>query len=85
MNVKPFNFQSLVFPFYRYDPYSKVFSQEYYDIKTMHQNRQTAIKEAAQGKTFGLILGTLGRQGNPKILEVRESSTVQNWDHQSLV
>ena len=36
----------------------------------MHENRQTAISRAAEGKKFGLILGTLGRQGNPRILEV---------------
>lgn len=56
-------------PAYRYDPYSKVFSHEYYNIEKMHQNRQAAITQASEGKTFGLILGTLGRQGNPKILE----------------
>lgn len=54
---------------YRYDPYSKVFSREYYDIEKMHENRQQAIAQGSEGKTFGLILGTLGRQGNPRILE----------------
>lgn len=56
-------------PAYRYDPYSKVFSHEYYDIKKMHQDRQEAITQASNAKNFGLILGTLGRQGNPRILE----------------
>lgn len=30
----------------------------------MHKNRQTAIEKASTAKTFGLILGTLGRQGS---------------------
>ncbi|CAB4006940.1 diphthamide biosynthesis 1, partial [Paramuricea clavata] len=56
-------------PAYRYDPYSKVFSREHYDINKMHENRQAAITQASDSKTFGLILGTLGRQGNPRILQ----------------
>lgn len=53
---------------FRYDPYSKVFSQEYYDHDLMKKNRQTAIRKAAECDTWGLILGTLGRQGNPNVL-----------------
>ena len=30
----------------------------------MHKNRQAAIDKASHAKTFGLILGTLGRQGS---------------------
>lgn len=33
----------------------------------MHRNRRSAIATAAQGETFGLILGTLGRQGSPTV------------------
>ncbi|XP_075706920.1 2-(3-amino-3-carboxypropyl)histidine synthase subunit 1 [Rhinoderma darwinii] len=58
---------------FRYDPYSKVFSREYYDHSTMLKNRGDAISSAAGAKTWGLILGTLGRQGSPKILEHLES------------
>ena len=57
----------------RYDPYSKLFSREYYDTEKMHQIRQDAIAKAAGAKKFGLILGTLGRQGSPKIMQVRLS------------
>jgi len=53
---------------YRYDPYSKVFSQEYYDHDLMKSNRQKAIAAAAGAECWGLILGTLGRQGNPNVL-----------------
>jgi len=54
---------------YRYDPYSKVLSREYYDHDLMRKNRQKAIDTAKQTETWGLILGTLGRQGNPNVLE----------------
>ncbi|KAJ8369237.1 hypothetical protein SKAU_G00092650 [Synaphobranchus kaupii] len=56
-------------PAYRYDPYSKVFSREYYDHKAMRETRQKAIEQARSGQRWGLILGTLGRQGSPKVLE----------------
>ncbi|XP_017346889.1 2-(3-amino-3-carboxypropyl)histidine synthase subunit 1 isoform X3 [Ictalurus punctatus] len=56
-------------PAYRYDPYNKVFSREYYDHEAMRANRLQAIETARSAQRWGLILGTLGRQGNPKILE----------------
>lgn len=54
----------------RYDPYSKVFSREYYDHEAMRALRLQAIAEARLARRWGLILGTLGRQGSPKVLEV---------------
>jgi len=54
----------------RYDPYSKVLSREYYDFTQMSSNRQAAITTAAKAQTFGLILGTLGRQGSTTVLQV---------------
>ena len=59
------------FTIFRYDPYSKIFSREYYDIDKMHQIRKEAINKASTAQTIGIILGTLGRQGNPKILQVK--------------
>jgi 2-(3-amino-3-carboxypropyl)histidine synthase len=56
-------------PAYRYDPYSKVFSREYYDTPKMHDMRKAAIEKARVAKRVGIILGTLGRQGSPKILQ----------------
>lgn len=49
-----------------------MFSREYYDYNLMTQNRGKEIARAsiAEAKTWGVILGTLGRQGNPKILQV---------------
>jgi 2-(3-amino-3-carboxypropyl)histidine synthase len=54
---------------YRYDPYDKVFSQEYYAHDEMMATRREAIAIAQRASTFGLVLGTLGRQGNPAILD----------------
>ncbi|XP_059143770.1 2-(3-amino-3-carboxypropyl)histidine synthase subunit 1-like isoform X2 [Physella acuta] len=58
-----------VIPAYRYDPYNKAFTREYYDTPKMHQIRQDAIAVASAAKTIGIILGTLGRQGSPKVME----------------
>ncbi|XP_074045299.1 2-(3-amino-3-carboxypropyl)histidine synthase subunit 1 [Macrotis lagotis] len=58
---------------YRYDPYSKVMSREHYGHEQMQAARQDAISAARFARTWGLILGTLGRQGSPKILEHLES------------
>ncbi|KFP21185.1 Diphthamide biosynthesis protein 1, partial [Egretta garzetta] len=60
-------------PAYRYDPYSKVFSQEHYSHERMRRARQDAICTAASARSWGLILGTLGRQGSPGILQHLES------------
>lgn len=62
--------------FCRYDPYEKVFSREYYDHSYMTTSRQKALGMASHAQTFGLILGTLGRQGSRKILEHMKHSIV---------
>ncbi|XP_072320430.1 2-(3-amino-3-carboxypropyl)histidine synthase subunit 1 [Eucyclogobius newberryi] len=58
---------------YRYDPYSKVFSREYYDHNAMRELRLQAIDNARSAQRWGLIMGSLGRQGSPKVLEHLES------------
>ncbi|XP_040037924.2 2-(3-amino-3-carboxypropyl)histidine synthase subunit 1 [Gasterosteus aculeatus] len=60
-------------PAYRYDPYSKVFSREYYDHEAMRALRLQAIDEARSAQRWGLIMGTLGRQGSPKVMEHLEA------------
>ncbi|XP_053222696.1 2-(3-amino-3-carboxypropyl)histidine synthase subunit 1 isoform X3 [Podarcis raffonei] len=57
-----------------YDPYSKVFSQEHYGHERMQRMRKEAVREASRAGKWGLILGTLGRQGSPAILEHLEST-----------
>lgn len=54
---------------YKYDPYSKEITREYYDTEKMHEIRQKAIKLASQSKTIGVIQGTLGRQGSRPVTE----------------
>ncbi|KAF3933410.1 hypothetical protein ABW19_dt0208562 [Dactylella cylindrospora] len=56
-------------PAYRYDPYSRKFTREEYDHEEMRGLRTDAINQAKRAKKFGLILGTLGRQGNPNTLD----------------
>ncbi|TYH85692.1 hypothetical protein ES332_D02G286200v1 [Gossypium tomentosum] len=54
---------------FRYDPYlGKLFLEEY-DHKGMRETRRRAIEKAKSAKSWGIVLGTLGRQGNPKVLE----------------
>ncbi|EWC47540.1 diphthamide biosynthesis protein 1 [Drechslerella stenobrocha 248] len=60
--------QNPTLPAYRYDPYSRRFTREEYDHAEMHSLRHDAITQARKAKKFGLILGTLGRQGNPHTL-----------------
>lgn len=62
---------------FRYDPYlGKLFLEEY-DHKGMRETRRRAIARARDAKTWGIVLGTLGRQGNPKILERLEKKMVE--------
>ncbi|XP_068210930.1 2-(3-amino-3-carboxypropyl)histidine synthase subunit 1-like isoform X2 [Palaemon carinicauda] len=56
-------------PTYLYNPYSKVLSREYYDQPLMKTIRKKAIDKASEASKWGLILGTLGRQGNTKVME----------------
>jgi 2-(3-amino-3-carboxypropyl)histidine synthase len=58
---------------YRYDPYSKILSKEGYDTEQMHSIRREAVEKASRAKKIGIILGTLGRQGSPRILAHLES------------
>ena len=55
---------------YRYDPYAKQMTYEEYDHEDMYEMRKEAISKAKKAKKFGLILGTLGRQGSLKVLDV---------------
>ncbi|KAL0485255.1 diphthamide biosynthesis protein [Acrasis kona] len=54
---------------YQYDPYQKVLSRVGYDHERMHTIRKSAIQVATlTAKKYGIILGTLGRQGSTRIL-----------------
>lgn len=54
---------------FRYDPYIGSLFLEEYDHKGMKESRRNAILKAREAKNWGIVLGTLGRQGNPRILD----------------
>lgn len=55
--------------FYKYCPYDRKLTREFYSYSEMVAVRREEVKKALKGKNFGIILGTLGKQGNRKILE----------------
>lgn len=59
-------------PAYRYDPYSRKLTRETYDHDDMHDLRRRAIQQAKKATRWGLILGSLGRQGNPHTMTLIE-------------
>lgn len=53
---------------FRYDPFlGKLFLEEY-DHEGMKGDRRRAIERAVGAKSWGIVMGTLGRQGSPKVL-----------------
>jgi 2-(3-amino-3-carboxypropyl)histidine synthase len=60
-------------PAYRYDPYSRRLTHEVYEHDSLYSLRRTAILTARKAKTWGIILGSLGRQGNPHTLTLIEA------------
>ncbi|CAE7551620.1 dph1, partial [Symbiodinium microadriaticum] len=52
---------------FRYDPYGKTLTAEGYDTPRMQGMRWDAIESARGATRFGVILGTLGRQGSAQI------------------
>lgn len=59
-------------PAYRYDPYSRKLTHEVYEHVEMQDLRRGAIKTAKAARKWGLILGSLGRQGNPHTMALIE-------------
>jgi 2-(3-amino-3-carboxypropyl)histidine synthase len=57
---------------FRYDPYSKVISRETYDHEEMRSLRSSAIDSFIGAKKVGVVMGTLGRQGSPRVVEYLE-------------
>lgn len=53
---------------YKYDPYEKKVTEEYYNHELMQKYRKMAINQSVKAGKFGLLLGTLGRQGSNKVL-----------------
>jgi len=68
--------------FYQYNPYTKEFTIEKYDTPKMHSIRYSNVEQAKHAKKFGVILGTLGRQGSTSILkQVTERLQSKNLDY----
>ena len=58
--------------FCRYDPYNKTLTLELFDHEALHKARAKdlqTLRNSSRRLTVGIILGTLGRQGNPKPVE----------------
>ncbi|KAF2479251.1 putative diphthamide synthesis protein-domain-containing protein [Neohortaea acidophila] len=60
-------------PAYRYDPYSRRLTHETYDHATLLADRRKALSQARKARKWGLILGSLGRQGNPHTMTLIEN------------
>ena len=54
--------------FYKYCPFTRKLTKEFYEFQKMKQTRESEIDKAFSGKSFGVILGSLGRQGNKQIM-----------------
>ena len=60
-------------PAFRYDPYQRILTREEYAHGEMRAVRRAMVSRASRARKWGVVLGTLGRQGNPAILEHLES------------
>jgi len=58
---------------FKYDPYAKKLTEEFYDHERMLKTRHEAIQRAVKTDKYALVLSTLGRQGSPRVLK-----TLQN-------
>ena len=54
--------------FFQYNPYTVRFTKEIYNVEEMHAIRKAEVDKAKSASFFGIILGTLGRQGSTTIL-----------------
>ncbi|RWS01078.1 diphthamide biosynthesis protein 1-like protein [Dinothrombium tinctorium] len=75
--------------FYKYNPYNKEITREYYDFDKMIQQREHAISKAIdvfkRNGTIGIILGTLGRQGNATVFKSIENKIKLKANHCSVI
>lgn len=55
--------------FYKYCPFTANITREEYDYEKMIKIREKEIKKYKKAKQIGIVLGTLGRQGNTKIMD----------------
>ncbi|KAI5179474.1 2-(3-amino-3-carboxypropyl)histidine synthase [Pancytospora epiphaga] len=55
--------------FYKYCPFTRKMTKETYDYEEMIRIRKAEISRALNGRKIGVILGSLGRQGNKVIMD----------------
>ena len=65
------------YKYYQYTPYDKKLTMEVYEYSKMISLRLNAIKKAKKAKWAGIVLGTLGRQGSPKVVQVIFTNILQ--------
>ncbi|EPY31225.1 diphthamide synthesis protein [Angomonas deanei] len=53
----------------QYDPYEKKMTRESYAFSEMRTIRREAIDVAQAAQSFAIVMGTLGRQGNPRVVD----------------
>lgn len=68
-HLESFMIQNPAGPALQYDPYKKVMTREQYDIDEMLRVRGRAMEQARDARSVGLIMGTLGRQGNRHLVQ----------------
>eukprot|EP00835_Amoeboradix_gromovi_P005215 NODE_470_length_8086_cov_0.567422.p3 type:complete len:373 gc:universal NODE_470_length_8086_cov_0.567422:5671-4553(-) len=61
--------QNPLLTFYRYDPFTLLITHEVYEMEKMKKMREFAMIKASKAKKWGIIQGTLGRQGNPHVVD----------------
>ncbi|KAH3745797.1 diphthamide biosynthesis protein [Pelomyxa schiedti] len=54
---------------FQFNPYTNTLEKETYDAEATLERRVTAMHQASTAKTVGIVLSTLGRQGNPKLMK----------------
>lgn len=70
---------------FKYDPYEKKFTEEHYDHLEMRKNRKNAVDRAKNARKFGMILGTLGRQGSTKVTKYIEERIAHHNRESALI
>lgn len=53
----------------QYDPYKKVLTKESYRTEEMRSMRREAVQAGCSAQSFAIIMGTLGRQGHPRVVD----------------
>eukprot|EP00796_Vickermania_ingenoplastis_P000523 gene523-289_t len=53
----------------QYDPYKKELTKESYNNEEMRTLRKEAVELGKKATSFAIIMGTLGRQGHPRVVD----------------